>query len=931
MMQKTTLKQVLTVLALGSTLLAGCSSLSSNTNTSAAAIQQLPKTGIPYDKFMLDNGLTVIVHEDRKAPVVAVNIWYKVGSKDESVGQRGFAHLFEHLMFQGSENYDNDFFRPFEEAGATDLNGTTNTDRTNYFETVPTPALDMTLWLESDRMGHFLGSITQEKLDQQRGVVKNEKREGENQPYGKMMNRIVEQTFPEGHPYSWPTIGYMEDLDAADLDLVKTWFKTYYGPSNAVLVLAGDIDVQTAREKINTYFGDIPAGPPLTKMGSWVAKRTEEKRDSMQDRVPQARLVKIWNTDSSRRSSDLEYLALASDVLAGGKNSRLYKRLVHDEQLATFVNAFVYDRMLAGQFAIIADVKDGVSLFHLESIIDEEMEKFIKKGPTKTELQRIKFSHAAAFVRGTERVGGIGGKSDILAHGEVYFGDPEHYRKSFDIMQSATSAMIRAAAKKWLSDGVYVLEISPYPAYEQAEKGADRSQMPESDGNVSLALPPVNRTILSNGLKVVLASRHQTPVVSMELQFDGGFSGRLGKPGLPNLTMAMLDEGTTGKTSLELADELETIGTTLSVGNNFDTSSLYLNSLKVTLNQSLAIMSDVLTNPAFRETDLERLRGNMLDGINQEKNSPRSIGSRILPKLLYGSGHAYDTPWSGSGTLDSVSAISRKDLIEYWKTWMRPDNGTLIVTGDITMEALLPELEKAFSHWQAPNESLPEKTIGEVPSPSKATVYLVDYPEASQSSIIAAQLVMSVNDEHALAFGLANDVIGGQFTSRLNLNLREDKHWAYGAFSYSRNARGQRPYMALASVQTDKTDASMVEMLKEYREYTSKKLASNEELALVKTNRINQQPGHYETNAALLGSISTLVQYSLPDSYMYDYANRVKNIDNEKIRAIAKTTLYSDHFTWLVIGDLSKIREGIEKLNIGRVVVLDRDGNPVEK
>ncbi|MCK5893392.1 MAG: insulinase family protein [Endozoicomonadaceae bacterium] len=932
MMQQTTLKQILAVLVLGSTLLMGCSSLSSSTDASVTAIQNLPKAGIPYDKFMLDNGLTVIVHEDRKAPVVAVNIWYKVGSKDESVGKRGFAHLFEHLMFQGSENYDNDFFRPLEEAGATDLNGTTNTDRTNYFETVPTSALDMALWLESDRMGHFLGSITQEKLDQQRGVVKNEKREGENQPYGNVFNRMAEQTFPEGHPYSWPTIGYMEDLDAADLDLVKTWFKTYYGPSNAVLVLAGDIDVETAREKINFYFGDIPAGPPLTKMGSWTAKRTEEKRDFMQDRVSQARLMKVWNTDSSLKSSDLEYLSLVSDVLVGGRNSRLYKRLVHDEPLATSVNAFVYDRLLAGQFVIVADAKDDVSLSRLESIIDEEMEKLFKKGPTEKELQRIKFNYAAAFVRGSERVGGMGGKSDILAHGEVYFGDPDNYRKSFDIIQGATSSMIRKAAKKWLSDGAYVLEITPYPAYEQAETGADRSQIPASnDGNVSLSLPPLNRATLSNGLKVVLASRHQTPVVSMELQFNGGFSGRLGKPGLPNLTMYMLDEGTTEKTSLELADELDTIGTTLSVGGSFDTSSLYLNSLTVMLSKSLAIMSDVLTRPAFRETDLERLRSNILDGINQEKNSPRSIGYRILPKLLYGSDHAYSMPWHGNGTLDSVSAIAREDLVEYWKTWIRPDNGTLIVTGDITMDALLPELEKAFSHWQVPNKSLPETTIGDVASPDKATVYLIDYPDASQSTIVAAQLVMPVNDDRALGFSLANDVIGGQFTSRLNLNLREDKHWAYGAFSYSRSARGQRPYMALTSVQTDKTDASMVEILKEYREFTSKKLATNEELAMVKTNRVNQQPGRYETNSALLSSISSLVEYGLPDSYMYDYADRVKNMDNETIREITKTSLQTDHFTWLVLGDLSKIREGIEKLNIGRVVVLDRDGNPVEK
>lgn len=720
----------------------------------------------------------------------------------------------------------------------------------------------------------------------------------------------------------------MEDLDAADLDLVKEWFKTYYGPSNAVLVLAGDIDAKTAREKANLYFGDIPAGPPLNKMHSWVAKRHEEKRDSMQDRAPQPLVIKVWNTPPAGNPAT-EYLALASHILTSGKNSRLYKRLVHEEQLSTTVESFVGKRLIASQFTIEADAKDGVSLSRIEAIIDEEIKKFIKKGPTEKELQRIKFRQMAAFVRGAERVGGFGGKSDILAHGEVYFGDPEYYRKSFETMQSATPSMIREAAEQWLSDGAYVLNITPYPHYKPATEGADRGQIPENDGTVSLSLPPLERATLSNGLKVILASRHQTPVVSMELQFDGGFAGRLGKPGLPSLTMAMLDEGTTDKTSLELAAELAAIGTHLGIYNDYDISSIYLDSLKVTIDQSLAIMSDVLTHPAFREADLERLRSNRLDDIEQDKSSPQSIAWRILPKLLYGPDHAYSTPWSGRGTLSTISALSREDLIEYWKTWIRPDNGTLIVTGDTSMEELLPKLENALSHWQAPTTALPNKKVVDVPNPSKATVYLIDYPDASQSTIVASQLVMPVNDEKALAFNLMNDVIGGQFTSRLNMNLREDKHWAYGAYSYTHTLRGQRPYIASAAVQTDKTAESMAEILKEYRNYVSKKPATNEEMALVKTHRINQLPGRYETNDALLNTISSLVKYGLPDSHMYNYASRVENTDEETIRKMAKTSLHPDHFTWLVIGDLSKIKKDIEKLNISNVVVLDRDGHPV--
>ena len=927
-MRKSRLKQALLVLTLGATVQTGCTASLSSGSLSANAIQQLPRATIAYEKFTLDNGLTVIVHEDHKAPVVAVNIWYKVGSRDESVGKRGFAHLFEHLMFQGSENYNDDFFRPFEKAGAIEQNGTTNTDRTNYFETVPSSALDVALWMESDRMGHFLGVITQEKLDEQRDVVKNEKRQSENLPYGKVGNRLAEQTFPVGHPYSWPTIGYMGELDAANLDLVKDWFRTYYGPSNAVLVLAGDIDVATAREKVNHYFGDIPAGPPLSRMDSWIARRTEEKRDLMQDRVPQAQILKVWNV-APADSMDSEYLSLVADVLAGGKNSRLYKRLVHDQQLATSVSAFVYARMLAGQFIIVANARDGVDLSRIETVIDEELKQFLKNGPDKKELQRIKFSQAAEFVRGTERVGGLGGKSDILAHGEVYFGDPGHYLTSFDVMQDATPAMLRDAANRWLDSGAYVLNVIPFPDHEHAATGADRSELPPLGSSPRVSLPAIERATLSNGLRVVLAPRHQTPVVSMELLFDGGLSGRLGKPGLPGLTMAMLDEGTASKTSLELAEELEIIGTSLSTGNDFDTSSVYMDCLKVTLDQSLAIMADILTRPAFRETDLERLRGNMLNAVRQEQASPASVASRILPKLLYGPGHAYNTPWSGSGDLDTIASLSRDDLVTYWKTWIRPDNGTLIVTGDTTMEELLPRLERVLSHWQAPATPMPAKSIAGVPGPDKARVYLVDYPGVSQSTIIASQLIMPVNDANALAFSLLNDVIGGQFTSRLNMNLREDKHWAYGARSYVRSTRGQRPYLATAAVQIDKTSEAMMEILREFQGSVGKKPVTDKELDLVRIGRINKLPAAYETNDALLDSISGLVKYNLPDSYLYNYADRVKNTGNDVIRKTARATLRPDRLVWLVVGDLSKIKAGIERLNIGPVIVLNKDGNPV--
>ncbi len=891
--------------------------------------QALPEVTIPYQKFTLDNGLTVIVNEDRKAPVVAVNIWYKVGSKDESIGSRGFAHLFEHLMFQGSENYQGEFFVPFKEAGATDQNGTTSNDRTNYFQTVPTPALDMALWMESDRMGHFMGTINQASLDEQRDVVKNEKRQGENRPYGSVWNRLAEQTFPQGHPYSWPVIGYMEDLNAASLDQVKEWFATYYGPSNAVLVLSGDIDVATAKEKVQQYFGDIPAGKPLNKLDVWVGKRHEDKRDTMQDRVPQSRLMKIWNVAQSG-TVDAEHLSLATDVLGGGRNSRFYKRLVLQDQIATGVSVYLYDRLLAGQVMISVDARSGVALEQIEQAVNEEMAIFLEKGPTQEELNRIRFSQAADFVRSTERVGGLYGKADTLARGEVIHNDPGFYHKSFEMMKAATPESVRKSAGTWLRSGAYILEITPFPEYTHASTGVDRSKVPSAGDPVDLSLPKLEKGVLDNGLKVVLASRPQTPVVQMALQFNAGLSARDSHPGLPGLTMTMLDEGTKNRDNLQIAADLENLGTGLSMGNDLDTSTIYLDILTVSLEPSLEILADLLVNPVFEKDDMQRVRHNLIEGIRQEQASPKGIIGRLLPELLYGKNHAYSTPWSGSGIPAVLEHLTREQLVDFWQTWLRPDNATLIVTGDTTLAELMPKLNQAFAGWKAPAAPLPEKTITQIDIPTESKVYLIDYPAAGQSVIVGSQLVMASNDPDTLSFNVMNDVIGGQFTARINMNLREDKGWAYGANSYTKSARGQRPYLVSTSVQSDQTGPAMAEIAKEYKNFLGSKPATDAELDLVKRNRIRTLPGSYETNGALLSSIGTLIEYGLPESYLYDYGQRVEALDLAEIQGIARQALKPGAFIWFVAGDISKIRPQIEKLGLGEIVVLDRNGQPVK-
>ena len=393
---------------------------------------------IPFEKFVLPNGLTLIVHEDHKAPIVGVNVWYHVGSKNEKPGRTGFAHLFEHLMFNGTEHWPGEFFEPLEEVGATGMNGTTNADRTNYFENVPKNALDLALWLESDRMGHMQGAISKEKLDEQRGVVQNEKRQGENQPYGRTWTLLTENTYPAGHPYSWSTIGSMADLDAAELDDVKEWFKTYYGAANAVLSIAGDVDAQEVKKRVEHYFGDIPSGPPVDKKEAWIAKMTGTHRQQMQDRVPQARIYRVWNVPQwGTREAAL--LDLVGRILGRGKTSRLYKRLVYQDQIATDVSAYVYSRELGGQFQMISTAHPSKTLGEVERALAEEVEKLIQEGPTQSELDLARTQVFAGFVRGLERVGGFGGKSDTLAANEVYGGSPDTYKKYFRYLEEASS------------------------------------------------------------------------------------------------------------------------------------------------------------------------------------------------------------------------------------------------------------------------------------------------------------------------------------------------------------------------------------------------------------------------------------------------------------------------------------------------------------
>lgn len=911
------------------------------------------KVDIPYQQFTLPNGLRVIVHTDRKAPIVAVNIWYHVGSKDEPAGRTGFAHLFEHLMFNGSEHHRGEYFVPFKLVGVTDQNGTTNQDRTNYFQNVPTTALDMALWMESDRMGHLLGAIDQKTLDEQRGVVQNEKREGENEPYGQVWDKLGSAMYPKGHPYHHSVIGSMNDLNAATLDDVKNWFRTWYGPNNAVLVLAGDIDLATAKAKALQYFGDIPASPTMAQPKVDVAKRTQNTREVMQDDVPQARIYRVWNV-AQTGTADADRLQVLSQILGGSRSSRLDKRLLHADKLVDSVSAGVFTSQLGSGFYVFADVKKGVDAARVEAAIDEELRALIDKGPTAEELSQAKTVLRGGFIRGIERIGGFGGKADVLAECTVYTGNPGCYRDALKTWAATTPANLAQVGRKWLSDGAHTLVVepgkrtplaeepaatptpftlpAPNPKYRTVKSDVDRDkgvQVP--DRFPQLVFPQLQRATLANGTQVILAERPGVPVVQMSYLFGGGFATDGARRGVSSFAMGMLDEGAGDLDAIGFGNRAEALGVNLGASAALDGSAAQMSALKENLDPSIALFADMIRRPRFDQREIDRVRQSWIAAIAQEQAEPDAVALRIMPTLLYGQGHPYAVPFSGTGDAATIRTLGRDDLLAYHRAWVSPEGATLVVVGDTTLKALVPLLEKHFGDWKGEGTASQPVRAPDVARPTKARVFLIDKPGAVQANIHAGLMMPPTTDPGAIRLDIANTVIGGDFTARINMNLREDKHWSYGARSSLRDALGPRPWLVSAPVQIDKAADAVREIQRELVAYVGgQQPARQDELDRVRAIKIRSLPGAYETAGAVLGTLNGNVRYQRPDDYVFARRAEIESLTPAQVQAAAGA-IDPGVLTWVIVGDLKQIEKSIRALKLGEVTILDSEGKPVRK
>lgn len=891
--------------------------------TAAVTPEALPP--IPYTRYTLDNGLTLIVHEDHKAPIVAVNVWYHVGSKNEKPGRTGLAHLFEHLMFNGSEHFKDEWFRSTEKVGATDLNGTTSDDRTNYFQNVPKDALDYMLWLESDRMGHFLGVLTQEKLDEQRGVVQNEKRQGDNQPYRVAWKLITENVWPKGHPYSWEVIGSMEDLSAATLDDAKTWFKTYYGAANATLVIAGDVKADEVLQKVKLAFGNIPAGPPLTRQSAWIAKRTGTHRQRAHDHVPAARIYKVWNIPGYGNQT-ATHLEVAAAVLGDGQNSRLYQRLVCVDKTATDVSVDANLSEIAGLFFIVATAREDRHIPQINAAIDEELARFLNDGPKREELARVKTQAEAGFIRSLERIGGFGGKSDMLAMNSVFLNDPSYYIVRQDDIQSARSYQIREAVKTWLSDGEYQLTIEPYPKFHGETNTIDRTKVAVPLLQPQAHFPAISHAKLRNGLNVVLAPRPGVPMVKMSLISPRGFtSDPVGGAGTARLTMNVLTESTRHHSAERLAARLALLGASISASASLENSSVSLSALKKNLDDSLAYYYSVIAEPGFAEVDFQRLQTKQIADIRRETREPMSMAMRLMPYVLYGPQSPYGRPLSGNGFERDVAELKREACVQFYHQTFTPATATLLVTGDFTREEIVNKLERSLGHWKmaTPHVLMRPPTYPTYRPTLAPSITLIDKPGAGQSVIVAANLAPPRDINSHLASELMNQVLGGSFTSRINMNLREEKHWTYGARSAIVSSLAVRPFYVSTQVQTDKTVDTMREIAKEVNDIFHERPISDAEFQQVRNAQALRLSGRWETLDHVMDSLAELVTFRLPDDYFQMAPQRAASVTCLEARLAAISIIQPKNLSWIIVGDRAKIEAGIKASGLGELHIVE--------
>ena len=877
------------------------------------------RINIEYEMFRLENGLTTIVYSDHSTPTVFVGMWYGVGSKDEPEGRSGFAHLFEHLMFQGTENRDGEYFEPFTKAGATGMNGTTSEDRTNYYATVPTGALDMALWMESDRMSYLLGAVTQDALDEQRGVVQNEKRSGELRPYAKVPDRIRAGLYPPDHPYAHSVIGSMEDLDAASLEDVHEWFNTYYGASNVVLVLAGDVDVETAREKVTHYFSGAPAGVPLVKPQQWIPELRENRIEVMYDRVGQTRITRVWALPNLN-DVDSTVMYLVNETLVNNKNAPLYGKLVDELQLASGVRGSAFSQVINGEYTLTVNLRERVEPEQVIQVIDEVIAEYLEHGPDEELLRNAVLDVNMSMLESMESKSTIG---RYLAEGQLYTGDPLFVKKEVAILNSSTADDVLQTARRWLSRGYYQITVLPFPEYVTAEDPVDRTQIPVPTMVSNISFPDIETATLTNGMKLIVAESGDLPLIDVTIRMDtGNMADSPDAPGISDAVFSLMQRGTKRYNANELAAAKDRIAMGVRLGAGDEQSSLSYRIMTEYFDESLEIAEEILRNPTFPEDEFEKFQQQILAVLTNFATNPSRNDRGLFRRAIYGAEHPFGGIWSP----ELVENLNRDRIVDFHAREVAPDGMTVFMIGDINIDTAVSAMERTFGGWRAEQQS-EKRPVGTAPAPG-ARVILVDQPEAPQSTIRVGHALAPFDADIDTELAVLNGAFGEDFEARINMNLREDKAWSYGMGSgIGKNTSGDQYLVVAGSVQTDKTIESMQEIMREYRELVTTRPVSEAELQRVKLSRTQSLPGRFASKRGFLASMMASDNYGLPLDYAETAADRINAVSLDAVNRRARDTVRPDDLTWLVIGDLDKVEEGIRALGYGEVEVWDGFGN----
>lgn len=913
---------------------------------------------LPFENYTLPNGLEVILSQNTALPMVSVNLWYHVGPVNEEPGRTGFAHLFEHMMFQSSKHVPEDsHIRLLEAAGASDLNGTTSHDRTNYFETVPANQLELALWLESDRMGYLLEKIDQPALSNQQDVVRNERRQSvENRPYGLAEEALIQTLFPKGHPYYGDVIGSHEDIQAVKLDDVNRFFRQFYAPNNASLAIVGDFEPAQAKALIEKYFGTLKRGPAVPAVETETPAITAERRRVVTAPVELPRVYMAWLSPPIFKPGDADADIVAS-VLGSGRSSRLYRTLVYEKQIAQDVSAFQQSLVLGSVFQIEATARPGHTVEELEQAIDEELALLKMQAPDIREIERSRNTIETYMIGGLERLGGFGGVSDRLNSYNHYLGTPDYFDKDIQRYRAVTPASVQAFAREYLTESgrvvMHVLpgeaeapaaqdspsavqSVTPAPAVSQevataggaGGEGASinddepwRFEMPTPGPARLVELATPASTTLPNGLTLILNERSGVPIVAANLVFKTGSDANpLDKVGLASFVGAMLDEGTATRGALEIADEVASLGATLSTGSTMDATTVRAQSLLKNFEATLGLMADVVLRPSFPAEEIERQRMSRLSDLAQGRDDPGQVAGEVMAAALYGPRHPYG--YTETGTESSVQGLMRDDMVAFWRQHFVPGNAALVVAGDISMGALRALADKAFAGWEG--SAAAPVTLGAAET-TAARVIVVDKPGSPQTLLRVAGIGAARSSPDFRALQVMNLALGGLFSSRINMNLREEHGYSYGAFSTFVFRRGAGPFVVGAGVRTDATALSVTEIFKEIGGIVAAPMGG-EELRKAKDSMVNSLPGAFETGLDAVGNFSNIFVYDLGLDYYTQYAGQVNAVTAAQALDVAQRYLVPDRLVVIAVGDRAVIEGDLTALDLGDVEFRDAQG-----